>query len=130
MKVKEKFMLSDLIALNYEKYGLTQFKEVNLVLEENKSIIKEDYLKADEEGNILLNRTSVIEYILLENISNNFIATEIEGILISSTSLYSIAEKIKDNKLSEIIDKLSVNGSWILYRSEGSFHLSKKWNKS
>lgn len=130
MKVKEKFMLSDLIALNYEKYGLTQFKEVDLVLEENKSIIKEDYLKADEEGNILLNRTSVIEYILLENISNNFIATEIEGILISSTSLYSIAEKIKDNKLSEIIDKLSVNGSWILYRSEGSFHLSKKWNKS
>lgn len=130
MKVKEKFMLSDLIALNYEKYGLTQFKEVNLILEENKSIVQEDYLKADEEENILLNRTSVIECILLENISNDFIATEIEGILISSTSLYSIAEKIKDNKLSEIIDKLSVNGSWILYRSEGSFHLSKKWNKS
>lgn len=130
MKVKEKFMLSDLIALNYEKYGLTQFKEVNLILEENKSIVQEDYLKADEEENILLNRTSVIECILLENISNDFIATEIEGILISSTSLYSIAEKIKYNKLSEIIDKLSVNGSWILYRSEGSFHLSKKWNKS
>lgn len=130
MTVKERIMLSDLIALNYEKYGLTQFKEVNLVLEENKSIVQEDYLKADEEENILLNRTSVIECILLENISNDFIATEIEGILISSTSLYSIAEKIKDNKLSEIIDKLSVNGSWILYRSEGSFHLSKKWNKS
>lgn len=95
MKVKEKFMLSDLIALNYEKYGLTQFKEVNLILEENKSIVQEDYLKADEEENILLNRTSVIECILLENISNDFIATEIEGILISSTSLYSIAEKSK-----------------------------------
>lgn len=129
MYTKEKLMLADLIVAGYKNYKGLDYKNVDEYIELNSKLILEDYIEADNKHIHLLNKNSVIEYILLENYSKDFFVSEVEGILHSSQSLFHIANEVKDEKISSVKQNLTPNGNWILYKESGTFHLSKKWNK-
>lgn len=126
----ERLMLDDLMTSDYKDYKDLGLNEGYSYLKNKESkVIVEDYFEADNKGVYLANKKIIINSILSEFLSDDFIVSEIEGTLVASDSIAGVAGEILNEKLSCILRNLKAGGAWILYENEDSFHLSKKWRK-